>query len=242
MNLLQGAFNPIGAAPFYLCLGAIPHYIKIWGLEGATPDVIEWAPSFQRDVLTIEGIMYPTGLGAIADFAWGEGIRPYYGGEEMTTSNQTSVAYGAGVFVWRDDKDYREYTNPAAGIIGDASTETIITWTLGSAANRTGNFNGDVVGGFIAPGSMIRIQETASPRRVYDVGILALTAGQGSDTNEVTLSYPVPNGEVRYIGGYSDYIPIPIGKISTPGMRINLATTPFVNDELCAFMAFMPGG
>ncbi len=239
MKLLQGTFNPT-AATFYLCLGAIPLDIEIIGLEGATPDIVKWSTSMQRDTLTIEGIMYPTGGGAIADFAIGEGIRPYYGGDLMTTAIQTSVTYGAGVYVHRDDKDYREYTNAAAGIIGDASTETITTWTLDAAGTFKGHFNGDVVGTYIAAGSMIRIQETASPRRVYDVGITALTGGQGSAASEVTLSYPVPTGEVRYIGGYSDYIPIPIGQTSTPGMRINLTSTPFVNDELCAFRAFMP--
>lgn len=239
MNYMSGTFNPT-AAVCYLCLGAIPYHIEIYGLEGVTPDIVIWNRFMQHDSLTIEGIMIPTGLGAIADFARGEGIRPYWGGDEMTSSNQTSVTYGEGVYLRRDDKDYRYYTDSAAGISGDASTETIDTWTLDSATNFTGSFNGNVTGTYIGEGSPIRIQETDVPRRVYDVAITSLAAGAGSADNAVTLSYPVPSGAVTYIGGMDGFIPVPIGEITTPGMRINLTTTPFVNDELCGFWAIMP--
>ena len=239
MHILQGHFLAIGAT-HYLCLGAIPLDIKFWGLEGATPDTVEWDRTMIHDILTVEGIMRPTGGGAVVDYAFGEGVAPYYGGDLMSTSNQTNVTYGSGIYIMRDDKDYRHYTNAAAGISGDASTETIDTWTLDTAATPSGHFNGDVAGSYITKGSLIRIQENNVPNRKYEVAITNALSGTGVAANEVYLSMAVPNGKVTFIGGYAGYKPVPIGNVTEPGMKINLTTTPFVNDEMVAFRALMP--
>uniref|UniRef100_A0A6M3XJ51 Uncharacterized protein n=1 Tax=viral metagenome TaxID=1070528 RepID=A0A6M3XJ51_9ZZZZ len=239
MRILQGHFLSIGAA-HYLCLGAVPLDIKFWGLEGATPDTVEWNRSMIHDILTVEGIMRPTAGGAVVDYAFGEGVAPYEGGDLMTTSNQTNVTYGSGIYIKRDDKDYRHYTNAAAGISGDASTVTINTWTLDTAATPTGHFNGNVAGTYITKGSLIRIQETDVPNRVYEAAITAALSGTGSAKNAVTLSRAIPNGKVTFIGGYAGYIPVPIGDVTEPGMKINLTTTPFVSGEMVGFRALMP--
>ena len=241
MQLLQGHFLAIGAT-HYLCLGAIPYHIEFWGLEGATPDTVVWDRSMIHDILTVEGIMRPTAGGAVVDYAFGEGVAPYEGGDLMTTSNQTNVTYGSGIYIMRDDKDYRYYTNSAAGISGDASTETIDTWTLDTAATPSGHFNGDVVGTYISKGSLIRIQENASPNRVYEATITNTPSASGGVADEIYLSRAVPNGKVTFIGGHAGYKPVPIGNITQPGMRINLATTPFVSGEMVGFKAFMPSG
>jgi len=239
MNILQGHFNGTDAVT-YLQLGAIPYSIKFWGLEGATPDTVEWDRTMVHDLLTPEGIMRPTGGGAVVDYALSEGVRPYFGGDLVTSSNQT-LTYGEGLYIERDDNDYRYLTNAAAGISGDAATVTITDWTLDTLAANSGHFNGDVTGTYIGAGSLIIIQETAVPnRQYYPVAINTLTGGQGSDADEVVLSYPVPTGKVTFIGGMDGYKPSPYGTVTKPGMRINLLTTPFVNDELVGFLALMP--
>lgn len=241
MQLLQGHFQAT-AVTHRLCLGAIPYNIIFWGLEGATPDTVEWDRSMIHDILTVEGIMRPTAGGNVVDYAFGEGVAPYEGGDLMTTANQTDVTYGGGIYVMRDDKDYRYFTNSAAGISGDASTETITTWTLDTAGTPSGHFNGDVAGTYISKGSIIRIQETAVPNRVYEAAITNAPSGSGGAANEIYLSRAVPNGKVTFIGGFAGYKPVPIGQITTPGMVINLATTPFVDDEMVGFRALMPSG
>ena len=239
MKYLQGHFLS-AAVTQYLCVGAVPYHIEFWGLEGATPDTVIWNQSMIHDILTVEGIMRPTGGGAVVDYAFGEGVAPYEGGDLMTTSNQTNVTYGSGIYLVRDDKDYRYYTNADAGISGDASTETITAWTLDTATTPSGHFNGDVAGTYISKGSLIRIQETASPRRVYTAAITNTPSGSGGAADEIYLSRAVPNGDVTFIGGYAGYKPLAIGQMSPPGMRINLATTPFVSGEMVGFWAMMP--
>uniref|UniRef100_A0A6M3IIA5 Uncharacterized protein n=1 Tax=viral metagenome TaxID=1070528 RepID=A0A6M3IIA5_9ZZZZ len=240
MQLLQGHFQAT-AVTQYLCLGAIPYRIEFTGLEGAQPDVVLWDRSMIHDILTIEGTLQ-VAAGTKTDFGFGEGVAPYEGGDLMTTTNQTNTTYGGGIYVERDDKDYRFYTNSAAGIVGDASTETIDTWTLDTAGTPSGHFNGSVVGTYISKGSIIRIQETASPNRVYDAAITNTPSASGSAANAIYLSRAVPNGKVTFIGGYAGYKPVAIGDLTKPGMRINLASTPFVDGEMIGFMAFMPSG
>lgn len=237
MKVVQGVFNGTGA-DVYLCLGAIPYYIKLWNLEAATPLWTEWARCMGADTLTCEGITRPAAGGALVDHAFGEGIQPYYGGDLMTTTNQTSVTYGEGVYLEWDTTDYRFYTNSAAGIVGDAATEDIVDWTLDTAATPTGHFNGDLTGTYVGDGSPIRIKSNDN-KHVYHAYITALTAGQGVSANEVTLSQAVPTGKVEYIGGKYSMKPVPIGQVSKPGVLVNYATLN-VNDALVGFMAFMP--
>lgn len=237
MNVLQGVFNGTGA-DVVLCLGAIPYHIRLWNLEAAVPLETEWAQCMAADTLTCEGITHPADGGAPLDHAFGEGIQPYWGGDLMTTTNQTSVTFGEGVYLMRDDHDYRKFTNSAAGIVGDAATTDITTWTLDTAATPTGHFNGDLTGTYVGDGSPIRIKSSDN-KHVYEVYITALTAGQGVSSDEVTLSYPVPSGTVEYIGPKFSYKPVPIGQVTTPGVLINYATLN-VNDALIGFMALMP--
>lgn len=235
MKMIQGHFNGTGA-DVYVQLGTIPWYIKLWNLESATIETVEWAQCMIHDVLSCEGLERPKGGGAVLDYAFGEGVSPYYGGDLLTTTNQTSVTYGEGVYLERDDTDYRFYTNSAAGISGDAATTDITTWTLDTAATPTGHFNGDVTGTYIGEGSLIRIQST-DRKHVYTACITALTAGQGVSSNEVTLSWAVPSGTVQFIGGKYGYKPSAIGTITKPGILIN-ETTVNANDGMVAFMAF----
>lgn len=239
MDLIRGHFHGTGA-DLYLQLGGIPAYFKMWGIETGTPDSVEWLRDMAADDLTVEGIMRPKGGGAVQDHAFGEGVSPYYGGELLTTTNQPSTTYGGASvdFIERDDKDYRYYTDSDAGISGDASTETIDTWTLDTAATPSGSFNGDVAGTYINDGSLIRIVDDNN-KHTYEAYIVASALStSGGAADEVTLSWAVPSGRVDFIGGRYGYKPTAVGKTSKAGLLIN-ETTVNTSGGMVAFMAFM---
>lgn len=238
LQSIFGVFNGTGAA-LILELGAIPEHIEFWGLEGATPDTVIWDKAMQYDALTCEGIMRPTAGGAVADYALGEGVRPYFGGETLDSTLQTSTTYGSGVYMSRDDHDYRRYGTDAAGGAGDAATTDITDWTLDTSGSNAGHFNGDVTGTYIGNGSRIIIESTAFPKVKYDVGITSVSAGAGGASGEVVLSYPVPSGKVQFIGGMYQYAASAIGHITQAGMKMNLTSTPNVSGELIAFRALI---
>ena len=193
-----------------------------------------------HDILTVEGIGRPTGGGAVVDNAFGEGIAPYYGGDLMTTTNQTDVAYaGNPVFIERDDRDYRYYTETAKGIFGDAATETITTWTLDTAGTPTGSFNADVTGTYIGMGSIIRIQDDSNKQRYITATITANLSTAGAVADEVYLSAAIPSGVVSFIGGKYTYIAVPIGQVSSAGVLITNTT---LNEDgmMLGFRALCP--
>ena len=239
MQIIQGHFEGTGAA-LYLQLGCIPYQIRIYNLGGATPDEIIWDRGMECDILTTEGLVRTGDGGAVVDNVFGAGISPYYGGELLTSAMQTDLTYGGGIYIERDDTNYKNYTNSAAGIVGDAATEDITTWTLDTAATPTGHFNGDVTGTYIGPGSEIRIVDT-NKKHTYRAWIQALTAGQGVSSDEVTLSWAVPSGRVDFIGGQYGYKPTPVGKVTKPGIKLNMTTPINVNAEHHCFTALCPG-
>lgn len=236
MQMIQGNFCATGA-DIYIQLGGIPEYFEVWDLSENTPYTQIWARAMGHGILTTEGITRPKDGGAITDQAFGEGISPYYGGELLTTTNQTDLTYGGGIYIEPDTKDYRQFTIADAGISGDAATTDITTWTLDTAATPTGHFNGDVTGSYIGAGSPIRITSNDN-KHTYDAYITALTAGQGVTANEVTLSWAVPCGRVDYIGGKFGYKPSAIGTVTKPGVLLNTFST---DAHLCAFVAWMRG-
>lgn len=238
MQVITGHFEGTGAA-LYLQLGSIPYQIRIYNLGGATPDEIIWDRAMACDILTTEGILRVGGEDAVVDNVFGAGIAPYYGGDLLTTSNQTDLTYGGGIYIERDDKDYRFYTNAAAGISGDAATVDITTWTLDTAGTPSGHFNGDLTGTYVGPGSLIRIASNDN-KHTYQAYIQALTAGQGVSANEVTLSMAVPSGKVQFIGGMYGYKPSAIGTVTKPGIKINMTTPINVNAEHHSFIALCP--
>ncbi len=240
MQLIQGHFNGTGA-DVYLQLGSIPYSIKLWNLDisGGTIDTMEWSRVMGSFIDSTEGLTRVYGGGAVVDHTVGEGIQPYHGGELLTTVNQTNVAYGGGIYIERDDKDYRFYTNEAAGILGDASTEDITTWTLDNSSTYRGNFNGDVVGTYIGAGSEIRIVDSNN-KHTYETWITTDLSTAGDAASEVYLAYPVPSGDVGFIGGKHGYIPTAIGKVTKSGILLGYSTFN-VNDDRIAFEALCPG-
>lgn len=238
-QLIRGHFHG-SAADLYLQLGGVPAYFKMWAIELDTPAYVEWTQDMAADDLTVEGIFRDEDGGVLEDLAFGEGVSPYYGGELLNSTNQPSVTYGGASvdFIERDDRDYRYYTDAEAGIWGDASTETIDTWTLQTAGTPSGKFNANVAGTYINDGSLIRIVDDEQ-NHTYEAYIVASAlSGSGSGANAVTLSWAVPSGRVDFIGGQYGYKPTPRGKVTKAGMLINEVTIN-ASGKMVAFMAFM---
>lgn len=220
-DMIAGTFNGTGAA-LYLCLGFIPDWVRIWSAEDADGGVAYWS-KHMRAAEMLEGWVKST-TNAPSLYTVGLGIQPYEGGDKLTSTEQTSVTYGEGVYLYKDPiTDYRTYER-------DAVSADIDSWTLGSSTNKTGNFNDDVTGTYIGEGSQICIDG-----KWYV--ITALTAGQGVSANEVTLSRAAPTGDITCITGMYDYIPVPIGKETAAGIKLNATTVINVNDELNFFEA-----
>jgi len=219
---IGGHFNGTGADVF-ICVGFVPDFVNIMNLEGTVELKIQWNKMMMGAAEVVEGI--DTQIEVPTALTKGNGIMPYYGGETLTEAMQTSTGYGEGVYLKRDDWDYRHYSgnvNP-----GDAVAVDIDTWTLDTTADYTGHFNEDVNGDYIGEGSRICIDG-----KWYT--IVALTAAQGEAADEVTLSNTVPSGNVLSISGKSGYKPIPVGQMTPAGFSISNATIN-VNDALISF-------
>ena len=229
-KIVGGRFNGTGAA-VYICIGFVPDWVRIF--------VGDAADNYARHVYSkhigahdaVEGVVCDSDGSSYSEDTYGEGVQPYYGGDLMTTSNQTSVTYGEGVYLYPDNADYRYGPNLGpGGASGDAVSETITSWTLDTAATPTGHFNEDVNGTYIGIGSRICIDG-----KWYTITVLTGSQGEGDD--EVELNYPAPSGEVQFIGGKYTMKPIPVGEVSKAGFKINRTTVINVNNEIQWFEA-----
>ncbi|OGW44455.1 MAG: hypothetical protein A2Y66_01810 [Nitrospirae bacterium RBG_13_41_22] len=230
MEHIAGTFNGTGAG-VYLCFGFVPDWVKIQNYETSNDYMIEWNRNMHRSGEFVEGMQIHTGTTyrQITALTKGAGILPYKGGVVLNATTAGTTTYAEGVYLKPDTKDYRYITADSPHGVGDAVANTINSWTLGSAANYTGNFNADVTGTYIGEGSKIMINGIT----YY---IVALTAGQGISANEVTLSQPAPTGDIQSIGGMYDMAPMVSGETTLAGIYI-ANTTVNVNNALIGFEA-----
>jgi hypothetical protein len=220
-KMISGTFNGTGAA-LYLCFGFVPDFVDIYASEDAELAHAHWNCGFTA-AESVEGFIEHGGDQTTVLYTAGTGIRPYVGGDLMTTSNQTSVTYGSGVYLVKDDTDYRG-TDLAAGAL------TIDTWTLDTSANRSGHFNEDVAGTYIGEGSKIKIDN-----RWYVIE--SVTGGAGGASDEVVLNYAAPSGEVQCITGMYEYIPLARGKVAPAGFYLAATTEINVSGQINMFVA-----
>lgn len=219
---LCGTFNGTGAA-VYLCVGFIPDWVRIRPIETTAKAMVEWSRRM-RSADCIDGIIDNGGASFVSRtlLTTGNGIQPYFGGELLTSANQTSTGYGEGVFLGRDDTDMRVST--AKG--GDASSATLTKWNRGVAAGK-GYWDAAVAGTKVGEGSKIIIDGK-------EYVVLSLTSG-GSSASQVTLDKTVASGAIEFIGGMYDFAPIAIGQLTPPGFKVNLTSVVNVNDEIQMF-------
>lgn len=101
----------------------------------------------------------------------------------------------------------------------------ITGWTLGSAANKTGNFNVGCNTATVGPGSRIFMGQGKPHQKI--ARITAIT-NDGDAANEVTLDIAVPTGAIDKIFAMWDFLPAGAGDVIQKGIR--LGATVAVND------------
>lgn len=230
---VMATFNGTGAG-VYLCLGFLPDAGELRAIEDADEAFVVYSKGM-RGAEQSDGVYYVGSSGALQTAAATAGtyLQPYYGNDLLTAALQTSVGYGEGVYLgWDQTGDYK--ANATYGY----ATVPLTTWTLGSAANRTGNANGDSIssGNRIGEGSRITIRET-STGLVKTATVESWTAGQGVSANEITLSVAIQSGTIQRISGMYDLIPIAVGKVTPAGYYCAGSTGVNVNDEIQMIVA-----
>jgi hypothetical protein len=190
-------------------LGFIPRKVHVTNLTDRTEHL--WGTDMRAGVLaeTHYGLSRAAnGTLAVVTSA-ATGIVPYVGGTLLTAASTTCVS--------RDDKDKR----------GAYNTEAPITsFTVGSVANKTGNFDVEASTSFVGPGAIVVIKGV-------EYYVVAMTSN-GEQANEVTLN-DLPAGSVAgsvfsvdKIRSRYDLVGSPSGHVTLPGITIGASAT--VND------------
>jgi hypothetical protein len=225
LSKVSGVFNGTGAA-VYLCVGFVPRKVYLKNVENSTELVLEWTDANLRCQAgaSAGGWLYTNGIPAPVIAS--AGVRQYEGGDLMTSANQTSTAYGDGIFLGLDLKDYRADNSYGA------SSGVIDTWTFDGTLSGHWNVAAVSSGARIGAGSRILIREDSSGL-VKEAGITAIS-NQGAAASEVTLSRLIGNGSIAYIGGLYDMAPLALKKVAPAGILLS-DTTLNANDNTIYF-------
>ena len=241
MKCITGTFNGTGA-DLFIGLGFVPDKVIVRDITTAAGPSLIWTKNMRIAAMT-EGLLDTDGTTTLASQVAGAGIQPYEGGIQLTSALQTSTGFGEGVYLVKNTNDWRYGINSKPGPnqgSGDAVADTIDTWTLDTAGNRTGHFNEDVTGDYIGAGSPIHIETGYGRIKIIEkLYIESLTATQGEAADEVTLSRSVVAGRVRYIGAKYDYVPQVVGQTIFAGFKLSMTTPINVNDEVQYFEAYL---
>lgn len=206
MQKIVATLNGTGAA-MYVGLGFIPDKLTLRNLEGAgTIYTLEWLRG-ARGIASSgynEGILYTDGTAS--ELTKGAGVRPYYGGDIITAAQATSAAHL--IRVASEDK---------RNIAGNGGN--ISRWTLGSAANFTGNWDYTCDTTYIGIGSPITIMEdvTKATKKSF---VTALTSN-GEQANEVTLADNISTGDIVFLGNMYDMVAATAGIVMPEGFVLN---------------------
>jgi len=165
---------------------------------------------WSRDDITNRFGVTRAGAGDLAQAAdAAHGLIVYAGGDKITAASTT--------YLLKNEADQRAVDVAA----GSKATQ----FTIDTAANKTGHFNIDVVGATIGLGSKIYFDGDSA-----EYTITALTAGQGADSDEVTLDKSPGSGtkSVSRITSRWAYTGAASGKVIPEGFTLGASAT--VND------------
>ena len=199
-TLFAGKFTGADAI-MNIGLGGIPDWVRIRNLA-ADFGLIEWSKHMCALACILEGIKTTDNSGTpmVDELTYGTGVKPYHGGDLIATPAATNIV---------------PLSLCAAAYHGDmrGKTGTLLnTWTLGSAANRTGSWNAECDTTYIGAGSRIMIDG-----KWYH--IIALTSN-GEQANEVTLDQPAPSGTIDRIEFKHDLYNAPAGLVMPAGITL----------------------
>jgi hypothetical protein len=228
LNRVMGKFNGTGAA-CYLCVGAIPHKVELINVTVATyPITLKWQEEMQAEVLAYGGILVTGGAGDSTTKKTTTGVYAYEGGDLLTSANQTSVAYGEGIYLGWDEKNYQADYDYGSSVNGTP----INKWTFVTGLTGYWNVAKVASGNKIRVGSKISIKENSTG--LVKIAYVTALSSDGEVSAEVTLSRAIGSGAITFIGGMYDLAPIALGKVTPAGVYV-ADTTCNVNDAKVVF-------
>jgi hypothetical protein len=194
------------AATLNVCLGFKPRKVRVTNLTDLTELV--FATDMRAGVLaeTHYGISRAKAGDLAAITTAAAGVVPYVGGTLLSAASTTCLV--------RNDKDQRGAYNANA---------PISTFTIGSVANKTGNFNVEASTDVVGAGSVVVIKGV-------EYYVVAMTSN-GESANEVTLN-AVPAGAVAgavfsvdKIRSRFDLVGAPAGVVTPDGFTLGASAT-----------------
>jgi hypothetical protein len=213
MKKFAGLFVGSGAAR-KICIGFVPDKVIIQNVSASDVGRIEWSRFMASKTTAAEGILTEESSGlAAALLTAGAGVRPYVGGEDITSATAAVIMPVHMIPAYAGDMR-------AKGTLG-----LVDAFVIDTAANRTGHFNRGVSTTHVGVGSRLLIGE-----EWYTVQVLT---NDGDAADEVTLDRAAPSGEIKKILFPYDLYNAPVGQKTMAG--IVLAETGVVNvsAELC---------
>mgnify|MGYP000887242095 CR=1 FL=1 len=219
MNRITGTFKQQNAA-VYIGLGFIPDWVQLKSLTTDTKILLDWSVNM-RTLDANEGLLR-TGdddeAFDIADLGAGEGIKIYRGGDIITSATTPSTT----TYLAKDSSPDKR----ASG-----TGDTINKWTLGSATNKTGNWNDVCNTSYVGVGSRICVDGKWAT-------VTALTSN-GEQANEVTLNEALPSGTIQMLTGIYDFIAQASGTITKAGFLC--ADKTYLLDSTTDYIMFEAG-
>ena len=194
------------AATLNVSLGFIPRKVTIRNLTTLTGHL--YAADMVAGVLaeTHYGVSQAAAGDVAAVTTAAAGVIPYVGGTLLSAASTTCLS--------RNDKDQRGAYNANA---------PITAFTIGSVANKTGNFNVEASSDLVGPGSIVIIGGK-------EFRVVAMTSN-GQEANEVTLN-DIPAGAVAgsvfpvaKIRSRFDLVGSPAGVVTGPGFTLGANAT-----------------
>lgn len=226
MNKVSGMYIGAGTSALYIGLGFVPDEIKLRNIDQAAQEELVWNHQMIRAATAAEGILRTT-IGAddtgLTVLTKGNGVERYWGGDLITTASANYVIPADQVEAYAGD------------MRAEGTDGLIDTWTLGSSANATGNWNAECNTTYVGVGSIITIEET-STGLLKTAGVVALTSN-GEAANEVTLSQAIGSGKIRKISYLYSFVNCPAGQKMPAGVKINDTTYVNVATQKCLIEA-----
>jgi hypothetical protein len=198
------------AATLNVELGFIPRKVRVTNLTDLTEHL--YATDMRAGVLaeTHYGVSRAKAGDLAAVTTAAAGIVPYAGGTLLTAASTTCVS--------RDDKDKR-----------DAYGVAISTFTVGSVANKTGNFDVEASTAYVGPGAIVIIKGVE-----YYVTRMDSNGEQANETYLNDLPAGAAAGSVFSVDKIRsrwDLVGAPKGAVTLPGITIGASCTVNTSDD-----------
>lgn len=213
MKVIHGTYKGLGST-VKLGLGFKPDFVRIRRVGDSAMLTLEWERGMARSATGAGGI-YRAAVGDAPGFALlaaNAGVRPYFGGDVVTSASLATQIGKNAVEEYRGD------------LKGD-----ITQWTLDNSGNRTGHFDAALDTNLCGVGSIVQIDGVMAT-------ILALS-NSGASANEVTLDRAVSTGKVQHISYQYDFAPAPVKTRMPAGMEILDTSYVNVQNEIYAITA-----